>query len=62
MLFLRDNGKLDEFVEAKMTGKDAAAKWLLLDSAKDELDAIEKKIRKKEQEELELERRNMKIQ
>ena len=48
MLFLRDNGKLDEFVDAKLKGEDAVAKWLLLDSAKNELDVIEKKINKKE--------------
>ena len=35
MEFLKDRGKLDEFVEAKMTGEDATAKWLLLDTAKD---------------------------
>lgn len=34
MLFLRDKGKLDEFVEAKMTGQEAVAKWMLLDNAK----------------------------
>jgi hypothetical protein len=39
-LFLQEHGKLDEFVEAKMTGKEPVAKWLLLDTNKREIDLI----------------------
>jgi hypothetical protein len=35
MEFLKDNGKLEEFIEAKLTGKEATAKWLLLDNAQE---------------------------
>jgi len=35
MEFLKHRGKLDEFIAAKLTGEEATAKWLLLDTAKD---------------------------
>lgn len=57
MLFLRDKGKLEEFVEAKINGQEPVAKWLLLDNAKDELKVIEEKLARKEKERLEQEKR-----
>ena len=40
MLFLKENGKLEEFVEAKLLGKEPAAKWLLMDTNKRDIDII----------------------
>ena len=40
MKFLEQEGKLDEFVDAKKLGQDAIAKWCLLDTAKHQLDRI----------------------
>ena len=48
MDFLKKNGKLDEFIEAKLLGKDEVAKWLLLDTAGPEISKIEKKHKDKE--------------
>jgi hypothetical protein len=59
MIFLKENGKLEEFVEAKMLGKEPVAKWLLLESNKREIEIIQEKQRKKEEERLEQEARNM---
>lgn len=47
--FLEERGKLDEFVAAKLTGEEATAKWLLLDTAKDELSTIAKELKRKEE-------------
>lgn len=47
MEFLKDNGKLEEFIEAKLTGKEATAKWLLLDNAQEQLMEIEKETARK---------------
>ena len=38
--FLEEKGMLDDFIEAKVNGQDAVAKWYLLDSAKEEMDKI----------------------
>lgn len=38
--WMEEKGILDEFVEAKMMGKDATAKWLLLNNSKDEINYI----------------------
>lgn len=43
--YLREHGALEEFVSAKMLGQDAEAKWLLKDVAKDDLDAVERRVR-----------------
>ena len=40
MEFMRDNGKLEEFVDAKLLGKDAEAKWILLNGAERNIDHI----------------------
>lgn len=45
MQFLKENGKLEEFVEAKVLGQDARAKWLLMSNAEIELEKIEQRIR-----------------
>ena len=37
MEFLKKNGKLEEFIEAKLQGKDAVAKWNLLETAAPEI-------------------------
>jgi hypothetical protein len=58
MIFLQENGKLDEFVEAKILGKEPVAKWLLLDSYKREIDTIQDKQKKKEDERLAAEAKN----
>jgi hypothetical protein len=58
MLFLKENGKLDEFVEAKMLGKEPVAKWLLMETNKRDIDIIQEKQRKKEAERLEQEARH----
>lgn len=42
-LFLCQNGKLDEFVEAKLLDKEPEAKWLLMDAGKSQIDRIEYK-------------------
>lgn len=39
-MHLLKNGKLEEFVDAKILGKDARAKWLLMTNAEVELDNI----------------------
>lgn len=59
MIFLKENGKLDEFVEAKMLGKEPVAKWLLMETNKRDIDIIQDKQRKKEEERLEQEARNL---
>lgn len=53
MEFLEEKGALDDFIEAKLNGEEAAAKWYLLDSAKEEIEKIEEKLlrKRKEQEE-----------
>ena len=58
MDFLKKNGKLDEFIEAKLLGKDEVAKWLLLDTAGPEISKICKKNKEKEEKikDLELEK------
>lgn len=38
--FLIEKGALDEFVEAKSTGKNELAKWALIKSAKNEINQI----------------------
>lgn len=43
MIFLKENGKLEEFVEAKLLGKEPVAKWLLMDTNKRDIDIIEEK-------------------
>ena len=58
MIFLKENGKLDEFVEAKILGKEPVAKWLLLDSYKREIDNVQEKQKKKEDERLAAEAKN----
>ena len=40
MIFLKENGKLEEFVEAKLLGKEPVAKWLLMDTNKRDIDII----------------------
>jgi hypothetical protein len=40
--YLHRKGKLDEFVEAKVQGKEAVAKWNLLTTASKEIENIEK--------------------
>ena len=40
MKFLEQKGKLDDFIAAKGDGDAAAAKWLLLDSAKEDIAKI----------------------
>jgi hypothetical protein len=47
---LLKNGKLEEFVDAKILGKDARAKWLLMSTAEVELDNIENKKRMEKKE------------
>jgi len=59
MIFLKENGKLDEFVEAKILGKEPVAKWLLMDSYKREIDTIQEKQRRKEEERLAAEAKNL---
>lgn len=39
-VFLEEKGVLEEFVEAKLTGKNELAKWALIKSAKDEIHKI----------------------
>ena len=43
MEFLKEKGKLDEFVDAKLKGDELLAKWLLLDAGKDDIDRIAKR-------------------
>jgi hypothetical protein len=38
--FLKRAGKLDEFIEAKVQGKDEVAKWYLTEAAKEEIKEI----------------------
>ena len=40
LIFLKENGKLEEFVEAKLLGKEPVAKWLLMDTNKRDIDII----------------------
>lgn len=47
-MHLKKNGKLEEFVDAKILGEDARAKWLLMDNAEIELEGIETKRKKEE--------------
>ena len=48
MEFLKDRGKLDEFVAAKLTKEECVAKWLLLDTAKDEISTVEQETKRRE--------------
>jgi len=59
MIFLKENGKLDEFVEAKMLGKEPVAKWLLMETNKRDIDLIQEKQRKKEEIRLEQEAKHL---
>lgn len=38
--FMRENGKFEEFIDAKLLGKDVEAKWMLLDNAESEINRI----------------------
>jgi len=49
MEFLKDKGKLDEFVAAKLTKEECVAKWLLLDTAKDEISSVEQETKRREE-------------
>ena len=49
MEFLKDRGKLDEFVAAKLTKEECVVKWLLLDTAKDEISTVEQETKRREQ-------------
>jgi hypothetical protein len=40
MEFMRDNGKFEEFIDAKLLGKDVEAKWMLLDNAESDINKI----------------------
>jgi hypothetical protein len=40
--FIQEHGLLDDFVSAKISGDDVAAKWHLLEAAKSEIAQIEK--------------------
>jgi len=42
--FLEEHGKLDEFIDAKQLGQEPAAKWCLMNAAKEELNEIQEKI------------------
>jgi hypothetical protein len=42
MIFLKENGKLDDFIDAKMEGDDLTAKWCLLETADKEIKEIQK--------------------
>ena len=49
MDFLKEHGRLDEFIEAKLLGMDDLAKWHLLDTAKPKINQIVKKTKEKEE-------------
>ena len=38
--FMKDNGRFEEFIEAKLLGKDVEAKWMLLDNAERDINRI----------------------
>jgi hypothetical protein len=38
--FIKDNGRFEEFIEAKLLGKDVEAKWMLLDNAERDINRI----------------------
>lgn len=46
-IFLQREGALEEFVDAKLLGKEPEAKWLLKHYAKDHLDVLEDKLNAK---------------
>ena len=41
MIFLEENGMLDEFIDAKLEGDNLRAKWCLFDTAKPQIKRIE---------------------